>query len=370
MQEVLGRPGRPARRRRSPTRTRGAAAWRCPLVFWSPPPAGRGGGCDPLAPGGRRLRRWFRSRSRSTAGSGWRSPGRCSGGGPGGARGAPRPGARWRWPCGGAGRGAVLWASPLGNLAEQRADNQHSNNRRGMLLTETVGSVSQGSPLVGFGSTRDVQGSFSSIAGGATPDCPACGVPPLGTQGHLWLVLFSQGWLGLAFFLLFVVLALIRSRPVSHDQRDDLHVRGGDLPDPAGDLRHPRPAADDRDDRDRAGGPRTDRHDPDSDRVGPDPRAATRGTHRRGPVSGRRGRGDRTRRGNAPGRRTPRGLRRGDARAGLPRHRGGAGQDGPATHQRHHPGHRGGAAALAAARSRRSAPTPASTQRRSARWSP
>ena len=106
---------------------------------------------------------------------------------------------------------AVIWASPLGNLAEQRVENQHSNSRRGSLLTETVSSVSRGSPLVGFGSTRDVQGSFESIAGGATPDCPACGVPPLGTQGHLWLVMFSQGWLGLAFFLLFVVLALIRS---------------------------------------------------------------------------------------------------------------------------------------------------------------
>lgn len=105
----------------------------------------------------------------------------------------------------------VIWVSPLGDLARERVEHQHSNDRRGALLTETVSSVSQGSPLVGFGSTRDVQGSFESIAGGATPDCPACGVPPLGTQGHLWLVLFSQGWLGLAFFLIFVVLALIRS---------------------------------------------------------------------------------------------------------------------------------------------------------------
>ena len=106
---------------------------------------------------------------------------------------------------------AVLWASPLGNIAEQRADNPHSNNRRGMLLSATVDSVNAGSPVVGFGSTRDVQGGFSSIAGGDTPDCPACDPPPLGTQGHLWLVLFSQGWLGLAFFLLFLVLALARS---------------------------------------------------------------------------------------------------------------------------------------------------------------
>ena len=29
----------------------------------------------------------------------------------------------------------VIWVSPLGDLAEQRVDNQHSNNRRGALLT-------------------------------------------------------------------------------------------------------------------------------------------------------------------------------------------------------------------------------------------
>jgi hypothetical protein len=105
----------------------------------------------------------------------------------------------------------VLLASPLGELYGERLDNQHSNERRSQLLAQTVASVNEGSPVVGFGSTRDVQGTFASISGGATPDCPACGVPPLGTQGHLWLVLFSQGWPGLAFFLVFVLLALSRS---------------------------------------------------------------------------------------------------------------------------------------------------------------
>ncbi|HEU4811929.1 MAG TPA: hypothetical protein VFT00_07290 [Nocardioides sp.] len=108
--------------------------------------------------------------------------------------------------------GATLFlASPLGALYQERLDNQHSNDRRSQLLTATAESVTQGSPVTGFGSTRDVQGNFDSITGGATPTCPACGVPPLGTQGQLWLVLFSQGWPGLAFFLIFVVMALARS---------------------------------------------------------------------------------------------------------------------------------------------------------------
>ncbi|AEI11133.1 GumC domain-containing protein [Cellulomonas gilvus] len=99
----------------------------------------------------------------------------------------------------------VLWASPLADVVSERLANAHSNDRRSELLERTVTSTLEGSPVVGFGSTRDVQGSFASIAGGSTPDCPACGVPPLGTQGHLWGVIFTTGVVGAAFFLLFFV---------------------------------------------------------------------------------------------------------------------------------------------------------------------
>ncbi len=57
--------------------------------------------------------------------------------------------------------------------------------------------------MLGFGSTRDVQGSFASIAGGGTAECPGCEVPPLGTQGQLWGVIFSHGFVGAAAFLAF-----------------------------------------------------------------------------------------------------------------------------------------------------------------------
>lgn len=97
----------------------------------------------------------------------------------------------------------VLLVSPLGEMTANRIETPHSNDRRGELLSATVGATATGSPVLGFGSTRDVQGSFASIAGGSTPDCPACTVPPLGTQGQIWLVVFAQGFAGLIAFLAF-----------------------------------------------------------------------------------------------------------------------------------------------------------------------
>ncbi len=105
----------------------------------------------------------------------------------------------------------VLLASPLGQIIGDRLENQHSNDRREQLLTRTVSSAATGSPVIGFGGTRDVQGSFASIAGNSTPDCQACGVPPLGTQGHLWLVVFAQGLVGAALFLMFFLTSLLRT---------------------------------------------------------------------------------------------------------------------------------------------------------------
>jgi hypothetical protein len=105
----------------------------------------------------------------------------------------------------------LLIASPLGTMISERLEHAHSNDRRSQLLTQTVSSVANGSPVIGFGGTRDVQGSFASIAGASTPDCKACGVPPLGTQGHLWLVIFSQGLVGALFFLAFFIISFFRS---------------------------------------------------------------------------------------------------------------------------------------------------------------
>lgn len=105
---------------------------------------------------------------------------------------------------------AVIAVSPLGHLLLDRLAHPHSNQGRTNLGTLTVQSAWQGSPVMGFGSTRNVQGNFSSIAAAASSQCPGCSPPPLGTQGQLWLVVFSQGFVGLALYLGFFISQFVR----------------------------------------------------------------------------------------------------------------------------------------------------------------
>ncbi|WP_336921900.1 hypothetical protein [Aquipuribacter sp. SD81] len=110
--------------------------------------------------------------------------------------------------------GSALVLTPLGALVGTRLDNQHSNSGRTELAVRSVSAVLEGSPLLGFGSTRDVQGNFFSIAGGDSAACIGCSTPQLGTQGHLWLLLFAHGLVGT---LLFVLFLLRRALPLLRD---------------------------------------------------------------------------------------------------------------------------------------------------------
>ena len=106
---------------------------------------------------------------------------------------------------GGGRRRVLVVASGLPATIVDRFEHPHSDDRRTELALKTVQSVALGSPVVGFGNTRDVRGNFSSIAGGSTPECDACGVPPFGTQGQFWLVLFAQGIVGAIAFVWFLL---------------------------------------------------------------------------------------------------------------------------------------------------------------------
>ncbi len=107
--------------------------------------------------------------------------------------------------------GAVAFvASPLYDTVALRVNTPHSNDRRAELSEEVFSTTVALSPLLGYGETRDVSGSFASIAGGDTPDCTHCGPPPLGTQGFLWRLIFTTGLLGTLFFLTFVIGQFLR----------------------------------------------------------------------------------------------------------------------------------------------------------------
>jgi hypothetical protein len=104
----------------------------------------------------------------------------------------------------------VLLSTPLGGTVDKRLTNAGSENGRGSLGAQTLDSVTNKAPVVGLGTTRAVQGSFYSIAGGDTSSCVGCTPPPLGTQGHFWLVVYSTGYGGLALYLGFVLQQFLR----------------------------------------------------------------------------------------------------------------------------------------------------------------
>jgi O-antigen ligase len=80
----------------------------------------------------------------------------------------------------------ALFLTPLRDVFDSRLDNPHSNERRVSLFEEAVeGTVN--SPIFGYGAPRP---------SAWNPDAPS-----VGTQGALWLILFSHGIPGLLLFL-------------------------------------------------------------------------------------------------------------------------------------------------------------------------
>lgn len=96
--------------------------------------------------------------------------------------------------------GVTLSTTDLGALVVSRIETGHSNNIRQYTVAKTIEGM-PGSPVIGYGSTRDTLGSSQSIAVGNTPDCPQCGNATIGSNGQIWLELYAHGLLGLALYL-------------------------------------------------------------------------------------------------------------------------------------------------------------------------
>lgn len=83
----------------------------------------------------------------------------------------------------------LVTLTPIKGLVEDRSENQHSNAGRTFLYEETI-KLTATSPIIGYGGPRPYGGDKL--------------IPNLGTQGHLWLVMLSQGFVGLGLFLAFL----------------------------------------------------------------------------------------------------------------------------------------------------------------------
>lgn len=103
--------------------------------------------------------------------------------------------------------GVVFVASPLETVVQERLANPHSNDIRSSLGQAAIKGAVE-SPIVGWGTTRQVRGSHQSIAIGASADCANCGNADIGSTGQFWLTLFAQGILGVTLYLSFFLASL------------------------------------------------------------------------------------------------------------------------------------------------------------------
>lgn len=91
----------------------------------------------------------------------------------------------------------LLTVTPLHGMVDDRLHTGHSNAGRETLYERSF-DLTMESPIIGHGGPKAVQG-------------PRI-LPAIGTQGHLWLVMVAQGFVGTAFFLWFVFGSIWRLR--------------------------------------------------------------------------------------------------------------------------------------------------------------
>jgi hypothetical protein len=109
--------------------------------------------------------------------------------------------------------GILVLATPLSTVVSGRLSHpaKSSDNLRGGLAALTLRDASA-SPVIGFGDTRQQQGSQRSIAVGPTAHCKNCGQQQVGSTGQLFLVLICSGFAGGALYVGFFAFGTWRFR--------------------------------------------------------------------------------------------------------------------------------------------------------------
>ncbi|GAA1877829.1 O-antigen ligase family protein [Actinomadura bangladeshensis] len=105
--------------------------------------------------------------------------------------------------------GALFAMSPLYDQVQTRLDNPQSNSIRAYTRAKTI-EATLTSPIIGYGNTRYAVGSDKTVVTGKTQACPECKHPPLGSDGQLWLLLISQGFVGAGLYVMFFLNAIRR----------------------------------------------------------------------------------------------------------------------------------------------------------------
>ncbi|HWS34029.1 MAG TPA: hypothetical protein VN408_14960 [Actinoplanes sp.] len=111
----------------------------------------------------------------------------------------------------GAALAAALILTPLGATVSARMDNGKSNGVRSFLIEKALDGFA-GSPVIGYGGTRNTLGGRNSITVGESAGCERCGNFTVGGNGQLWQLMYSHGAAGTAGYLGFFAYGLWRFR--------------------------------------------------------------------------------------------------------------------------------------------------------------
>jgi hypothetical protein len=116
----------------------------------------------------------------------------------------------------------ALVATPLGGVVGARLDNGKSNGVRSFLIDRALDGFT-GSPVIGYGGTRNTVGGRNSITVGESAGCERCGNFTVGGNGQLWQLLYAHGAVGTVGYLGFFAAGLWRFRR----DRSAIGVAGG-----------------------------------------------------------------------------------------------------------------------------------------------
>jgi hypothetical protein len=110
-----------------------------------------------------------------------------------------------------AGLALAMIATPLGDTVQARLDNGKSNGVRSFLIDKALDGFT-GSPIIGYGGTRNTLGGRNSITVGESASCERCGNFTVGGNGQLWQLIYAHGAAGTVGYLGFFAYGLWRFR--------------------------------------------------------------------------------------------------------------------------------------------------------------